>query len=195
MGRFYRLAWGFYMALALAGCLWIGLREGPIPLTLFAPPSGWWIDLAAGAAAGLLLVGLWALGRRHLPAARQLEEQLGQLLGPVRPADALALALLSGFAEELFFRGAVQGAFGWLPATVLFALLHSGPGRAFRVWTLFAAAAGLLFGGLMAWRENLLGPATAHVLVNAINLRELARRYGDSARLAPPRGEENGEEN
>jgi len=54
----------------------------------------------------------------------------------------VALAVLSGFAEELFFRGAVQGAFGWLPATLAFAVLHSGPGKAFRLWILFAAIAG-----------------------------------------------------
>jgi CAAX protease family protein len=174
-GRFYRLAWIFYLALAVAGLVWIGLAAGgPIPLRLFADPHRWPLDLALGAAAGLLLVGIWRLGRRFVPAARELNDQLARLLGGLTRADALGLALLSGFAEELFFRGAVQGALGWLPASLLFGLLHTGPGRAFRLWTLFALSAGFLFAGLVLWRGNLLPAIVGHALVNAINLTELA---------------------
>ena len=107
-----------------------------------------------------------------------LEELLGELLGGITAPQAIALAALSGFAEELFFRGAVQGAVGWLAASLLFALLHSGPGRELRLWTLFALCAGLLFGALMLWRGNLLAPVLAHFVVNAVNLYRLrgARR-------------------
>jgi membrane protease YdiL (CAAX protease family) len=63
---------------------------------------------------------------------------------------------------------------------VLFALLHTGPGRHFRLWTVFAVLAGALFGGLMLWRGNLLAPVVGHVLVNGVNLRRLA-----SGRLPP----------
>jgi membrane protease YdiL (CAAX protease family) len=111
--------------------------------------------------------------RRLLPAARGLEERLGELLGGITAPQAIALAALSGFAEELFFRGAVQGAVGWLAASLLFALLHSGPGRELRLWTLFALCAGLLFGALMLWRGNLLAPVLAHFVVNAVNLYRL----------------------
>jgi membrane protease YdiL (CAAX protease family) len=171
--RLYRLAWLFYLGLALAGSLWIGLRRGPIPLRLFVDPSRWWLDAALGAAAGLVLLACWQALRRLLPAARGLEELLGELLGGITAPQAIALAVLSGFAEELFFRGAVQGAVGWLAASLLFALLHSGPGRELRLWTLFALCAGLLFGALMLWRGNLLAPALAHFVVNAVNLHRL----------------------
>ena len=30
----------------------------------------------------------------------------------------------------------------------------------------------------MVWRGNLLGPVAGHFLVNAVNLRRLAREYG-----------------
>jgi membrane protease YdiL (CAAX protease family) len=185
-GRLYRLAWTVYLVMALGGVLWIGLRQGSIPLALFLDARRWWLDLLLGVAAGALLLVSWHLAARWLPLARRLEEQLGALLGPIRPAEVFALALLSGFAEELFFRGAVQGSWGWAVATILFAVLHSGPGPSFRFWTLFALAAGALFGGLMVWRGNLLGPIAGHFLVNAVNLRRLARRAGDSARLGPP---------
>ncbi len=88
--------------------------------------------------------------------------------------------MLSGFAEELFFRGALQGTVGLVGATILFGLLHSGPGKAFRLWTLFALLAGGILGLLMHWRGNLLGPVAGHFLVNAVNLRRLAGRAQDS---------------
>lgn len=192
-GRLYRFAWGLYMALALVGSLWIGLRQGVIPLSLFLDPGSWWVDLGLGIAAGALLLAFWWGAERVFPLARELGEKLAAILGPVSTTDAVALALLSGFAEELFFRGAVQTAWGWVAATVLFALLHSGPGPAFRFWTLFALVAGALLGGLMAWRGNLLAPVVGHVLVNAVNLRRLASRSSDSARL-PGDSEQSGRE-
>ncbi len=107
-------------------------------------------------------------------SARKLEDELRRMLGPVELREVVALALLSGFAEELFFRGAVQAAFGWVAATVLFTVLHTGNGRSFRLWTLFAAIAGLVFAGLVIWRESLLSAMVAHIVVNAVNLRHLA---------------------
>jgi membrane protease YdiL (CAAX protease family) len=179
-GRLYRFAWGLYLALALGGALWIGLRWGVIPLSLFFDRDRWWLDLGLGAGAGVLLLGAWWGVERTFPLAQELEARLADALGVITPSEAFALALLSGFAEELFFRGAVQGTFGWAAATVLFGLLHSGPGKAFRLWTLFALVAGALLGGIMVWRGNLLGPIAGHFLVNAVNLRRLAR---DSVRL------------
>ena len=172
-GRLYRLAWFFYLVLAVGAVVWIGLRLGSIPLSLFVRP-GWWLDLLLGVACGLLLLGLWQLGLRTLPLAGQLEERLAEVLGAVPRDEALALALLSGFSEELLFRGAMQGAWGFLPATFLFALLHTGSGPAFRLWTAFATVAGLAFGALMLWRGNLVAPVVAHVLVNGVNLYRVA---------------------
>ncbi len=172
----YRIAWWFYLLLAIAGAVWVGARQGTIPLALFVDRRGWPLDLLLGLAAAALLVGVWRGGRRFLPAARELETTLAGLLGDLDRGDVVALALLSGFAEELFFRGAVQGAWGWGPATLLFALLHSGPGKAFRLWALFAVAAGLVFAGLTLWRGNLLPAILGHVAVNAVNLYDMARR-------------------
>jgi membrane protease YdiL (CAAX protease family) len=193
-GRFYRLAWGLYLGMALAGAVWVGLRERIIPLGLFLDTREWWLDLLLGLGAAALLLGVWTVAQRALPLARDLEAQISDLLGPLTRSEAIGLAVLSGFAEELFFRGAVQGAIdgigGWLVASVVFGLVHTGPGRVFRLWTVFALTAGFLLGGLMFWRGNLLGPVVAHFVVNAVNLSRLAAQ-GDSGRLA--RGNAEGE--
>ena len=174
-GQLYRLAWGFYLLLAVAAVVWLGVREGTIPLSLFVEPKKVLVDLGLGVGVGLGLVTLWMLARRTLESARELEDELRKYLGGVETGEVIALALLSGFAEEIFFRGAVQAAFGWIVATVLFTLLHVGPGRSFRLWTLFAGIAGLSFAGLVVWRETLLAAIVAHVVVNAINLYRLVK--------------------
>lgn len=179
----YRLAWIFYLVLALAGTLWLGLRQGRIGFGLFVDPDNWWLDAGIGLAAGGLLIAVWLVARQTMPLARSLEVELAELLGPLKTSEIIGLALLSGFAEELFFRGAVQGAWGWIPATVLFALLHAGPGASYRIWTGFAAIAGLVLAGLMIWRGNLLAPVVAHVVVNGVNLDRLSRL--PEARQAP----------
>ncbi|HEX2253595.1 MAG TPA: type II CAAX endopeptidase family protein [Thermoanaerobaculia bacterium] len=181
-----RTAWGFYLLIALAGLLWIGLREDVIPVSLFLDLQTWWIDLGLGIGSGLVLVGVWRLAVVAVPGARELEERIAALLGHLSGDEALALAVLSGIAEELFFRGALQGSWGWIAATLLFALLHTGPGKVFGLWTLFAVVAGGLFGGLMLWRGNLLAPMLAHFVVNAINLRRLVREAAASRDAAEP---------
>ena len=173
-GQLYRLAWGVYLGLAVAGVVWIGLRLGTIPLALFVEPGALLVDLGLGLGAAALLVGIWSVGRRFVGSARRLEAELRRLLGPLDTGEVVALALLSGFAEELFFRGAFQGALGWPLATAAFALLHTGPGRVFRIWTAFALVAGLLFAALVEWRQTLAPAIVAHVVVNLINLRHLA---------------------
>ncbi|HEV8238461.1 MAG TPA: CPBP family intramembrane glutamic endopeptidase [Thermoanaerobaculia bacterium] len=159
--------------LALGGLVWIGIQRGGIPLALFVPRAAdWWIDPLAGvAAAGVLLLTWWIV--RLIPLARELEATLRERLGPLTLGEAYGLAVLSGVAEEVFFRGALQPAWGFLPATIVFAVLHSGRGRAMALWTSSALAAGAVLGALMLWRGNLLAPMLCHMLVNAVQLRRL----------------------
>ncbi len=171
----YRLAWWFYLLLAIAGVIWIGSSQGSIQLSLFVDTAGWWVDVGLGLGGGLMLVAFWETGRRLVPAMRELESILSEQLGPLDSSEALALALISGFAEELFFRGAVQTSWGWVWATVIFTLMHTGSRPAFRWWTLFAFIAALAFGGLTLHRGNILAAVVAHVTVNGINLRRLAQ--------------------
>ena len=170
----YRLAWTFYLVLAIAGVIWVGSSRSSIPLKLFIDTASWWSDVVLGVGCGLGLVALWDTGRRFVPAMRQLEEVLSRHIGYLSESEALTLALISGFSEELFFRGAIQHSWGFEWSVVIFTLMHSGPGRAFRWWTLFTLIAALVFGALTLFRGNILAAVIAHTLVNAINLRRLA---------------------
>ncbi len=170
----YVVAWGFYLVLALVGVLWIGSREGSISVDWFFDSQRWWLDLGAGlaAAGGLWLV--WAAAERFLPHASTLESSLREALGPIERSEAIGLALLSGFAEEFFFRGAMQSAWGWPIACLFFALLHTGRGGAFWLWTVFAAVSGLLFAALTLWSGNLMAAVVGHCVFNAVNLWQMA---------------------
>jgi uncharacterized protein len=188
-GELFRFAAGLYLVLALAGLAWIGWRDGEIPLGLFYGPGSWGVDLGLGLGLAAVLLAGWQLLRRVMPLACELEGRLAEVLGPLRREEALGLALLSGLAEEVFFRGAVQPSWGYLPATLLFGLLHTGRGRAFALWGLLALAAGAALGALMLWRGNLLGPVVAHVVVNAVQLRRLTAATSLTATPDPtPRG-------
>jgi uncharacterized protein len=161
------------------------VQRGGIPAALFLPRAAdWWIDPLAGLGAAAVLLFTWWLARL-IPLARELEATLRERLGPLTLGEAYGLALLSGVAEEVFFRGALQPVWGFYPATLIFAVLHSGRGRAMALWTTSALAAGAVLGALMLWRGTLFAPILCHVLVNAAQLRRLLVRE-PAAPPSPP---------
>jgi membrane protease YdiL (CAAX protease family) len=140
-------------------------------------------------AGGLLLAlgGLEALFRLLLPASFRETERLHQALGRalkeagVGPSALLLLALLSGVAEEVFFRGLVQGLlvkgfgpWGVLLQALLFALFHPAPRRAL-AYPLYTGFAGLLLGSAYLLTGSLLPGILAHFLHNARGFYELYR--------------------
>ncbi len=183
-GQFFRHAAVFYFLLATAAVIWIGWEKGVVSHQLFFDPETLAGDLLLGLAGGGLLLLITAAGRRFLPSFAGLEDHLATLLTRVTRGEAAALALLSGFAEELFFRGAIQGSWGVIWATGLFAAMHMGPDRLIGVWSLFALFAGALFAGMTVVRGTILSAIIAHALVNGVNLFRLV---GQSA-LATPEG-------
>lgn len=174
-GSLYRLAWYFYLALAVGGVVWIGSRQGRIESGLFFDPAGWWLDLGLGCGSALALLGLWWLGRRLLASVAELEGQLREALQSITPGEVVTLALVSGFSEELFFRGAMQSSWGWIWGVGVFALLHAHPRTFFGIWMLYALIAGTIFAQLTLARGNIAAAVIAHVAVNALQLRRLAR--------------------
>ena len=172
----YKTAWGLYLVLAILGVLWLGGQHGALTLEIFLVPRALHIDLAWGLGAGGALLAAWWLASKIIPGLRRLEDELSTMLDGLDSSEAVALALISGFAEELFFRGAMQQSWGFWPTVLLFGLLHTGPKRAFLWWTAFATGAGAFFGWIVLERGTLLPAIVAHIIVNGVNLWRLARR-------------------
>jgi hypothetical protein len=174
-----RLAVLLYGGATALAWLWrTALRGESLLLADPAHPVAWVRDLAAGVAAGLLVLAASEVLTRSTEMGRALAQALGALLGRLRDREVLALAALSGIGEEAFFRGALQPEIGLVGATLAFGLAHFVPRRELLPWTGFALAAGLLFGILYERTGNLVAPVVAHALVNAVNLRRLSREYG-----------------
>jgi uncharacterized protein len=129
------------------------------------------LSLVLGSLTPLATVSAGLLAYRLLPALRAIAEELApRLVDGTGRASLLLLSLFSGVGEEVFFRGAVQQEFGLVVASVLFGVVHVGPDRRYLVWTLWAVAAGFLFGVLYEVSGGLLAPILAHAAHNAATL-------------------------
>jgi len=147
--------------------------------------AAWWdferlVDvpsaIALGIAAGLLGVfvsqklDLWVEG------IRKLGDRFASILGGTSTSQAIQLAALSSVGEELLFRGCIQEEWGLWPATIIFAIVHTGPQRVFLWWTASALVFGLGLGLLYEQQGGLLAPILMHFVINALNIRFLGRR-------------------
>lgn len=178
-GRLVGLAVRFYGVLLLAAVLWRVVWAGEPLLYASGEAAARGLrparDLLAGLLAAGAVIGIsWQL-TQHTERGRVLARALAGLLGPLPLPHVLALALLSGVAEEAFFRGALQPRVGLVVASLVFGLVHYVPRPEFRLWTLFSVAAGFLLGWLFEATGNLLAPVTAHFAINAVNLTLLTR--------------------
>ena len=107
--------------------------------------------------------------------AQALRDALAPAMKGLGFGQIVVLALSSGIAEELFFRGAIQPFAGLWLTSLFFGFVHQMPGEARWYWVVWTAVVGLLLGGIFEWTGHLLGPIVAHVLINGVNLRWLAR--------------------
>jgi uncharacterized protein len=129
------------------------------------------IGIGAGAGIGLLAInyGVVRYGAHWLPFFRIIKELLETDLAPLfkrlSPGAIIGIALLSGIAEECFFRGVLQWQFGLLGASLIFGVAHIWRSKAI-VYGLYAALIGLGFGTLYVITGNLWAPIVAHVVNN-----------------------------
>jgi len=172
----------FYSALAGLALLW---RWGWVGASVFyrlpsdaAAGVAWLRDGLAGLSVAVLLILLsyaWTRGSR---SGERLARALASALGPLGVVHTTLLACMSGVAEEMLFRGALQPEIGWIAASVVFGLAHCVPRRELLGWSVFAILAGLLLGALTIVTGNLFASIVAHIVVNAVNLPFIVRRYG-----------------
>ena len=87
--------------------------------------------------------------------------------------EILILALASGLAEEIFFRGWLLNEIGLIYSSILFGLVHLPPNRNWRLWPIFAFLMGLLLGALCLWTRTIYYAMAAHAAINYLNIRGL----------------------
>ena len=180
--RFLRTAATFYLLLMAIPLWWQAASEGP---NLFYPGGFSLADtiggLISGILAGLMVVAFSAFAMRRTEWGRTLARTFAEILGGFTSAQGWWLALLSGFGEEMFFRGLLQPHLGLVITSLIFGLVHLAPRRELLPWTIFSIGAGFLLGWLYQFAGNLVAPIACHVVVNGINLRGIAR----SAKVPP----------
>lgn len=177
---FVRSALIFYGSMGCAALVWRMAAPGQ---TILHPSTeglaaGWSLvpALVAGLLVGLAAVGISEVLTRTTSLGEGLADLLGESLAGIGKADAILLALASGLAEEMFFRGALQPSVGLFWASVIFGACHFLPRKELMLWSVYAVAMGFAFGALYEWTGQLIAPIAAHTLVNGINLPRLARR-------------------
>jgi membrane protease YdiL (CAAX protease family) len=181
----------FAMALAIEAGLgaiaWVaGRLFGPDPLATLA----WsWSGAAVGALASLPpLFGLTVMWDSESSAYRRVRETLETTLLPQLAAlsrwELAVLMVVTGFGEEMLFRGFLQGLLegalgplaGLAAASVIFGLAHPVSVAYFVVTALMGVYLGLLWNET----ENLLAPVVAHGLYDFLAIRWMLARRNDA---------------
>lgn len=156
--------------IAVVAAVGLGLRDGS-PLSGLAAQGELPWSVAVGALVGLgASVALWL--SRRLPPLDELQRFQRGLVRGWTATDAVAVALLSGLAEEALLRALLQPVIGLVPAAVLFAVLHLVPDRRLWMWPVIALGLGLVL-GLLFQRFGYPAAAAAHVTINLLALLRL----------------------
>ena len=127
-------------------------------------------SLGLGLALALVVIAVTPMFVERAAWARSLHQELKPIIEPLSALEITLLALASGFAEELFFRGAMQPVLGLLVTSIIFGAVHTGPKRVFLAWSIWAFVMGLLFGLIFELTGVLWGPVLAHALINERNM-------------------------
>jgi len=194
--RFLRIVSAFYFGVMAAAWFYAYVfgHTGELYGTRAPAPR----YLLHGVALGLVIVVLCHAGFRLLRPVRRASTLMARILGPLRLRDALWLALLSGFGEELLFRGALWPHLGLIGSAVIFGVLHTVPLRALAGYPIFAFLAGIVLGLLRQESGSIWPAVVCHFTVNALNLAWLGRierrRLGRRILHVDPTPSEKGQE-
>ena len=179
--RITTLAFVVYGPLTVGALAWAWLGGGRFAWTLETPwlsapySERFALSLGLGLMLALVVVAMTPLLVERTQWARALHVELEAIISPLSSAEITTLALASGFAEELFFRGAMQPVLGLLITAVIFGAVHVGPKPVFFAWTTWAFVMGLLLGMIFELTGVLWGPVLAHVWINQRNMSFIRR--------------------
>ena len=169
-----------YAWMGAIGAAWWSLAQDKPPWWLIAGQSVSSVQhvtthvlLASGVALPTVLLSRWL--DRNTGWASRMGDRLRAVLCPMTHLEIFTFAITSSIGEELFFRGALMGATGLLPSSLVFGLVHVPSSRAMWVWPVWATVMGVAFGSLVYATGDLVAPIAAHFLINFINLHMLNR--------------------
>ena len=163
----------FYGIVTAAGLLIAYFRTGTLAIPLGTAPGK---SLAAAVCVAAPIILFSRLTMRRFRWARAITDEFADLLGPLSWKEIFFLAALSGWAEEILFRGALLPWIGYSASSLLFGIVHFRLPPIFLAWTVFATVMGFLLGGSFLWTGDMLAPILIHFLVNFFNLSSIVRR-------------------
>lgn len=167
----------FYSFIGLAGGVWIHFTGRKSLVTLLSPNDiALTVLLAVGCTVAIAILNKIALAL--IPAARSLEEEFGFVLGKQPKLDCFIIAVVSGFAEEVFFRGAMLQNIGLAFTTIIFALVHWPLSPKMLLWPVYALVAGLILGIQTQLTNSIIAPIITHTFINFVNLMAISAKYG-----------------
>lgn len=199
----------FIMAVAVEAVL---LFTATIWMVVAALPISNWFNFSrasftAGLAAGLTITIfdfflLYLSNRLYksvfvLRSMRDLVyQEMCPLFSRLRTFQIVFLALSSGIAEEIFFRGVMEEKLGLITANFCFALAHF-PRFYYFPYALWAGAIGFLMSYLKLKTGSLYAPIICHTVINLFSLTIITKLRSpteslkeDDASGTKPRGED-----
>lgn len=165
------------VALIQGGILALAVGWGVARADPFWDHLGWsaWVVLAIPAGLGMSAFSVGAM-RISRTLRGVLDEILYPLFATASLRTMLAVALMSGIAEEAFFRGVMQPAWGLGLTCLVFGALHTG-NRRLLVMGPWAALAGLVLGWLYVASGTLWCPMLCHAANNLASMLYLKHLY------------------
>ena len=149
------LLWGFLAEINPFNCLSFDLKD------IFIGIIGAMLLLAVN----FLSINVFS---KYIPFFKHLKNAYSEvcaLCTDISLQNAFIMAVLSGFVEELFFRGILQPQFGIIISSIVFGFFHIGGKKTFYygIYTIFI---GLYLGWLFIFTGNLLTCVIVHFLNN-----------------------------
>ena len=180
--RLIRLEATLAAALVVSALGWSWLRGLDLTAKLAPSQLDLWIGIGAALTLCLSLPFFTSAWASRVLLLRDMKGVWDDLLTPLGKSLTLgeiaALAALSGFSEELFFRGALQAEIGIVGAALLFGLLHP-LNVSYVIW---ATAVGIAFGLLYQATGSLFPAILCHGGYNLAALLYLRYWYQEESR-------------
>jgi hypothetical protein len=171
------------------GWLWMSAQGLDLAAELRPTLEGVAIGAALGLAIAAASLGSLVAASRVRALRGWRDFVLGTLGRYLGPAGLPALALLSvcaGLGEEVFFRGALQGAVGLVPTALIFGLAHVAiPKREALPVLAYIVLVGLVL-GLARQSQPLFPLVVAHAVVDLVDAAYLHFAYRRASRAERP---------